>query len=52
MNGGGDLCQPTINGELLAPEKYPLFNIPIWNYDSVFKDKEIIKKDRGRFARA
>ena len=26
--------------------------IPFWNYDSVFKTKEIIAKDRSRFARA
>lgn len=52
MNGGGDLCQPTLNGVLLKPENFPLIKIPIWNYDSVFKTKNIISKDRARFARA
>ncbi len=52
MNGGGDLCQPTLDGVLLEPENFPLVKIPIWNYDSVFKTKEVIAKDRARFARA
>lgn len=52
MNGGGDLCQPTIDDVLLRPEDFPLVKIPIWNYDSVFKTKEVISKDRARFARA
>ena len=52
MNGGGDLCQPTLNNLLLKPSDFPLIKIPIWNYDSVFKTKNIISKDRARFARA
>ena len=52
MNGGGDLCQPTLNNLLLKPEEFPLVNIPIWNYDSVFKTAEVISTDRARFARA
>ena len=39
MDGGGDLCQPTLNSELLRPEDFPFVNVPIWNYDSVFKTK-------------
>ena len=49
MNGGGDLCQPTLNNLLLKPSDFPLIKIPIWNYDSVFKTKNIISKDRARF---
>lgn len=52
MNGGGDLCQPTLDNKLLNPNELPLVKIPIWNYDSVFKTKEIIARDRARFARA
>ncbi len=52
LNGGGDLCQPTLNNKLLKPEDFPLVKIPIWNYDSVFKTKNVISKDRARFARA
>ena len=46
MNGGGDLCQPTLNDELLKPSDFPLIKIPIWNYDSVFKTIYIISKDQ------
>ena len=52
MNGGGDLCQPTLDGVLLEPKDFPLIKIPIWNYDSVFKTQEVIAHDRARFARA
>ena len=30
----------------------PEISVPIWNYDTVFRTKEIISKDRARFARA
>ena len=52
LNGGGDLCLPTINGMILDQSNVPNENIPIWNYDSIFKTKTIISKDRARFARA
>jgi len=52
LNGGGDLCQPTLNGKSLEIEKLPKSYIPIWNYDSIFKTKNIISQDRARFARA
>ena len=52
LNGGGDLCDPTLNGVLLDQGNLPNVTIPIWNYDSVFKTKDIISKDRARFARA
>ena len=52
LNGGGDLCDPTINGKILDQYNLPNEKIPIWNYDSVFKTKEVISKDRARFARA
>lgn len=52
FNGGGDGCDPTFNGILLNENNVPVSLIPFWNYDSVFKTKEIIAKDRARFARA
>ena len=30
----------------------PVINVPIWNYDTTFRTKEIIAEDRARFARA
>ena len=52
LNGGGDLCAPTLNGKQIRHSDVPFVNIPIWQYDSVFRTKEIIAKDRARFARA
>ena len=52
LNGGGDLCFPTLNGTDLNPYKLPLAKSPIWNYDMMFKSKEIIAKERLRFGKA
>ena len=52
FNGGGDGCDPTLNGVLLNEKNVPVSLIPFWNYDSVFKTSEIIAHDRARFARA
>jgi len=52
MNGGGDKLQPTINDKLIEISEIPKSTQPVWNYDSVFRTKEIIKEDRARFARA
>jgi len=52
LNGGGDLCQPTINGKQIKHTDVPFINEPIWQYDSSFRTKKIIAEDRARFARA
>lgn len=52
LNGGGDLCLPTLEGSLIYPESVPISKRPIWNYDTVFRTKDIIRKDRLRFANA
>lgn len=52
FNGGGDGCDPTLNGILLNETNVPVTLVPFWNYDSVFKTKEVIAEDRARFARA
>ena len=52
LNGGGDLCLATLNGELLSVNNLPNLNIPIFQYDSMFRTKKIISEDRARFARA
>ena len=52
LNGGGDMCDPTLNGVLLDSNNIPIVNIPFWNYDSSFKSKDVIAEDRARFARA
>jgi len=52
LNGGGDLCLPTLDSQLLDPFKFPVSKYPIYQYDSIFRTKEIISNDRARFARA
>ena len=52
LNGGGDLCLPTINGKEITPSDVPISKIYLWNYDSMFKTKQVIAEDRARFARA
>ena len=52
FNGGGDNCLPTLNGKVLDQTNIRYFDIPIWNYDTTFRTKEIIARDRARFARA
>ena len=52
FDGGGDLCLPTLKGEILDQNNVPIVPIALWNYDSTFRTKEVIAKDRGRFARA
>ena len=52
INGGGDMCQPTIEGKQILASSVPFINIPIWQYDSMFRTKKIISEDRARFARA
>ena len=50
LNGGGDLCAPTLNGKLITNKDVPLMNTPVFQYDSVFRTKEVIARDRARFA--
>jgi len=52
LNGGGDLCLPTLNGKLIKPSDVPKIKVPIWNYDTVFRTQELIGNDRARYARA
>ena len=52
FNGGGDLCLPTLDNKLVDPRKMPNINVPIYQYDSMFRTKKIIADDRARFARA
>ena len=51
LNGGGDMCLPTLNNNLIDPNTSPVSKAAIWNYDTVFKTKKIIADDRAKFAR-
>ena len=46
------MCQPTLNKKQLVHSDAPYLNTPIFQYDSIFRTKEIIANDRARFARA
>lgn len=52
LNGGGDFCLATLDGKLIDPRKMPNVNVPVYQYDSMFRTQDIIAKDRARFARA
>ncbi len=52
LDGGTDRMLATLNGELLTYKNVPQIKVPIWQYDSMFRTKEIIGSDRARFARA
>ena len=52
LDGGGDLVLPTMNNKLINVADVPNSKIPIYQYDSTFRTKEIISNDRARFARA
>ena len=32
LNGGGDLCLPTLNGKLIKPGDVPKTKVPIWSF--------------------
>ena len=52
FNGGGDLALPTLNNEVLDQYNTKVIKYPLWNYDTTFRTREVISKDRSRFARA
>ncbi len=52
FNGGGDLCQPTLDGNDLELNSLPQAGIPFYNYEKLTKTKEQIMDDVGRMDRA
>ena len=42
----------TLDDKILNYDDNPKTRIPIFQYDSMFRTKEIISRDRARFARA
>lgn len=52
FDGGGDLCQPTLYGKYIDPHHIKRCKIPFYNYTDMWKTKEQIMEDKGRFARA
>lgn len=52
FNTGGDLCQPSLNGQELLPDFLPEARVPFYNYEKMTKTKDQIVADAGRMARA
>ena len=52
FNGGGDLCQPTLDGRQLTVEETTQAEVPFYNYEKLTKTKEQIVDDVGRMDRA
>lgn len=52
FDGGGDLCQVTLDGEYLDPSAITESKIPFYNYEKILKTKEQVANDQGRMERA
>lgn len=52
FSGGGDLCQPTLDGNDLDLNEMPQAGVPFYNYEKLTKTKEQIMDDVGRMDRA
>ena len=52
FNGGGDLCQPTLDGEDMDLNEIPQAGVPFYNYEKLIKTKEQIIDDVERMDRA
>lgn len=52
FDGGGDMCQATLDGTWIDPGTVPEPGIAIYNYEKMLKAKENIKEDVGRMERA
>jgi len=52
FDSGGDLCQPSLDGQYISPSDIPEAGIPIYNYEKIIKTEAQIKDDVERMARA
>lgn len=52
FDSGGDLCQPSLDGEEIKPDSVPEARIPFYNYEKILKTKEQIRDDVERMDRA
>ena len=41
LNGGGDLTLATLDNKLIEPKKVPNINVPIYQYESTFRTKNL-----------
>lgn len=52
FDSGGDLCQPSLDGDYIKPYEVPEARIPFYNYEKPTKTVRQIKDDVGRMDRA
>lgn len=52
FDSGGDLCQPSLDGEYIKPADVPEAGIPFYNYEKLCKTPAQIADDQGRMERA
>lgn len=52
FDSGGDLCQPSLDGEYINPNDVPEARIGFYNYEKLTKTKDQVKDDVGRMERA
>jgi glycosyltransferase involved in cell wall biosynthesis len=52
FDSGGDLCQPSLDGEYINPDDVPEARIPFYNYEKLIKTEDQIKDDIERMDRA
>lgn len=52
FNGGGDLCQPTLDGEYISPNDVPESGVEFYNYEKLCKTRKQVADDTGRMERA
>lgn len=52
FSGGGDLCQPQLDGKDLNLNEMPQAGVAFWNYEKLTKTEAQIKDDVGRMDRA
>lgn len=52
FDGGGDLCQPTLDGKDIELAATPQAGVPFYNYEHLLKTKEQVMDDVGRMDRA
>lgn len=52
FDSGGDICQPSLDGQEMLPDMVPEAKIPFYNYEKMIKNSDQIMDDVGRMARA
>lgn len=52
FDSGGDLCQPSLDGNEIKPDHVPEARVPFYNYEKLTKTKEQITDDVERMDRA